>query len=124
MADMLELHSAKILVQAKRFILEVGHPQIRQSIEIEIAQVSSHRSFGSSQLAQADPAQQTSLSQLSVHVLVEEFRGRVVADIHIDVAVEVEVRDQRAHPLAAFDQSHFGRAVSKSTRAIRTPDGI
>jgi len=96
-ADVQELAATLVAVERERLPLVVGDPDVGQAVTVVVAQVHAHAAVRHPLIVVGHARQQAALGEPAPPVVdVQEVVHRVVGDVDVDVAVEIEVGQEHA----------------------------
>ena len=82
-------------VEGERFFLIIGHPDIRQSIQVEVSHVQPHAAIRSAKIIEGAAAFHRGFDELASSIVqIQEIFHRIIGDVHVLIAVAVKIRDQ------------------------------
>src|SRR5262249_28663376 len=114
LAYVLEHEIALIAIQREALALEVHHPDVGKSVSVEVTHIGSHAAIGRPHVIQARPTLETGFNKMAApRVAVQEIRNRIVRDINVDVAIEVDVGCDHAKSFAVGSKSCADRSIAK-----------
>ena len=113
-AHVQELAATFVAVEGERLTFVVRHPDVGPAVAIEVAQVDPHAAVRHALIIERDAGDEPLLRERAIAVVhVEKVVGGVVADIDIDVPVEIHVGEQDAETLAVGAQARLARNLDE-----------
>ena len=124
-ADMEEVAPSLVAVEGKPLALEVRHPQIGESVTVEVAEVDPHAPVGDPLVVEGRTTDQPHLREVATAVVdVEEVVGGVIGHVDVEVAIDVEIGQEHPEPLAILPQPHRGGGIGERAVPVAEIDRI